>query len=385
MIFFSEYSTKLLELQEQAKSAGRGKWNSNAGTIRDIRWVIDNPRELVDKYAQKPIDAVIEMVRDGSTVRAFLLPNFEYITLQLSGVRAPSTRNPNAADSRAEAFSEEAKFFAESRLLQRDVQIILESTSNQNFVGSIVHPKGNIAESLLREGYAKCVDWSIGLCTGGAQKLRDAERQAKEKRLRLWKSYQPTSSAYSGDRKAFTGKVVEIVLSDAVVVQKDDGSEVKLHLSSIRLPRESGDDKATGGPGRQFRPLYDIPFMFQAREFLRKRLLGKKVQIQIDYVQPKSENFPEKTCATIKIGDQNIAEGLISRGLSKVVRHRADDENRSSEYDTLLAAEANAEKGKKGLFADKTAEKKDTHRIQEITGDLAKAKQFLPYLQRGGR
>lgn len=380
-----DYTTRLLELMEQAKSAGRGKWSSSAGTIRDIRWVIDSPRELVDKYAQKPIDAVIEMVRDGSTIRAFLLPNFEYITLQLSGVRAPATRNPNAQDSKAEPFSEEAKFFVESRLLQRDVQIILESSSNQNFVGSIVHPKGNIAESLLREGYAKCVDWSIGLATGGAQKLRDAERQAKEKRLRLWKSYQPTSTAYSGDRKAFTAKVVEVVLSDAVVVQKEDGSELKLHLSSIRLPRESGEDKSAAGPGRQFRPLYDIPFMFQAREFLRKRILGKKVQVQIDYVQPKSEQFPEKTCATIKVGDLNIAEGLISRGLSKVVRHRADDENRSSEYDTLLAAEANAEKGKKGLFADKTAEKKDTLRIQEITGDVAKAKQFLPYLQRGGR
>ncbi|EGT54560.1 hypothetical protein CAEBREN_06656 [Caenorhabditis brenneri] len=379
-----EYTTKLLELQEQAKAASRGKWGSGAGTIREVRWVVDNPRELVDKYAQKPVDAVIEMVRDGSTVRAFLLPDFEYITLQLSGVRAPATRNPNASDSRAEPFSEEAKFFVESRLLQRDVQVILESTSNQNVVGSIIHPKGNIAESLLREGYAKCVDWSIGVVTGGAQKLRDAERQAKEKRVRLWKSYQPSSSGYSGDRKAFTAKVTEIVLSDAVVVQKDDGSELKLHLSSIRLPRETGDEKAAG-VGRQFRPLYDVPFMFQAREFLRKRCLGKKVQVQIDYVQPKAENYPEKTCATIKIGDLNLAEGLVSRGFSKVVRHRADDENRSCEYDVLLASEAAAEKSKKGLFADKTAEKKDTLRIQEITGDLAKAKQFLPYLQRGGK
>ncbi|PIC44887.1 hypothetical protein B9Z55_005098 [Caenorhabditis nigoni] len=379
-----DYTTKLLELQEQAKASGKGKWSSTPGTIREIRWVIDNPRELVDKYAQKPIDAVIEMVRDGSTVRAFLLPNYEYITLQLSGVRAPSTKNPTSHDSRAEPFSEEAKFFVESRLLQRDVQIILESTSNQNFVGSIIHPKGNIAESLLREGYAKCVDWSIGLCTGGAQKLRDAERQAKEKRVRLWKSYTPAASGYSGDRKAFSAKVVEVVLNDAVVVQKEDGTEMKLHLSSIRLPRETGEDKQPS-VGRQFRPLYDVPFMFQAREFLRKRIHGKKVQVQIDYVQPKSDNFPEKTCATIKHGDLNIAEGLISRGLSKVVRHRADDENRSCEYDLLLAAEANAEKGKKGLFADKTAEKKDTLRIQEITGDVAKSKQFLPYLQRGGR
>ena len=39
--------------------------------------------------------------------------------------------------------------------------MILESSSNNNFVGSVIHPNGNIAEALLKEGMAKCVDWSI--------------------------------------------------------------------------------------------------------------------------------------------------------------------------------------------------------------------------------
>jgi hypothetical protein len=75
-----------------------------------------------------------------------------------------------------EEFSEEAKYFTECRLLQRDVEIVLEGVSNANFVGSILHPKGNIAELLLREGFAKCVDWSISLATGGTEALRAAER-----------------------------------------------------------------------------------------------------------------------------------------------------------------------------------------------------------------
>lgn len=28
---------------------------------------------------------------------------------------------------------------------------------------------------------------------------------------------------------------------------------------------------------KRFRPLYDIPYMFEAREFMRKKLIGKKV------------------------------------------------------------------------------------------------------------
>uniref|UniRef100_A0A1I7XQM5 Staphylococcal nuclease domain-containing protein 1 n=1 Tax=Heterorhabditis bacteriophora TaxID=37862 RepID=A0A1I7XQM5_HETBA len=81
---------------------------------------------------------------------------------------------------------------------------------------------------------------------------------------------QPSSSGLSGDKKSFIAKVVEVVMSDALVVRKDDGTEMKIHLSSVRLPRDSDDKPAVG---RQFRPLYDIPFMFQAREFLRKRFL----------------------------------------------------------------------------------------------------------------
>ena len=48
----------------------------------------------------------------------------------------------------------------------------------------------------------------------------------------------------------------------------------------------------------------------------------------IDYVQAASEQFPEKTCCTVKVADTNLAEALLQRGLAKAVRHRSDDENR---------------------------------------------------------
>ena len=56
---------------------------------------------------------------------------------------------------------------------------------------------------------------------------------------------------------------------------------------------------------RGFRPLYDIPHMYEAREFLRKKVIGKKVSVTVDYIQPpnKELNFPERECCTIKMGD----------------------------------------------------------------------------------
>ena len=47
--------------------------------------------------------------------------------------------------------------------------------------------------------------------------------------------------------------------------------------------------------------------MFEAREFLRKKLIGQNVQITVDYIQPANTSatggeFPEKTCCTVTIG-----------------------------------------------------------------------------------
>lgn len=70
-------------------------------------------------------------------------------------------------DGDSEPYAEEARFFLESKLLQKDVEVILETTNNNNFVGTILHPQGNIAEVLLRQGFAKCVDWSLAAMKSG--------------------------------------------------------------------------------------------------------------------------------------------------------------------------------------------------------------------------
>ena len=80
---------RLAELESAAKASGKGKWASTGlqEHVRDIKWVAENPRQLVDKFKGKPVQAVVEHVRDGSTIRAFLLPDFYHITLMVSGIR----------------------------------------------------------------------------------------------------------------------------------------------------------------------------------------------------------------------------------------------------------------------------------------------------------
>uniref|UniRef100_UPI0035900AFC staphylococcal nuclease domain-containing protein 1-like n=1 Tax=Myxine glutinosa TaxID=7769 RepID=UPI0035900AFC len=267
---------RLCELEEQAKVQKIGMWSdeNSSHTVRDMKWVLDNPRHFVDSFHQKPVNAIVEHVRDGCTLRALLLPSNHMVTVMLSGIKCPMTKRDTDGVEILEPYAAEAKFFTESRLLQRDVQIVLEGVSNQNLLGTIMHPNGNITELLLKEGFARCVDWSMGVYTQGAEKLRAAEREAKERKLRLWKDYVPPTCNLGGKERQFTAKVVQIVNADAIVVKTNDGELKAIHLSSIRPPRMEGD-----GPtdkSRKLRPLYDIPYMFEAREFLRTKLIGKK-------------------------------------------------------------------------------------------------------------
>lgn len=79
---------ELKAAEETAKAAEKGVWASDTSKhVREIVWEVENPRQLVDRMQGKPISAIIENVRDGSTIRAFLLPDFYHITLMMSGVK----------------------------------------------------------------------------------------------------------------------------------------------------------------------------------------------------------------------------------------------------------------------------------------------------------
>merc|ERR1719210_2747098 len=362
------------EAQDAAKNASKGMWSSDPieNHIRKVTWEFTETRQIVDRFAGRPVNAIIESVRDGSTVRAFLLPDFYHITLMMSGIRCPSTQS-------VEAFSKEAQYFTESRLLQQEVQIVLESVNNKNFVGTIIHPKGNIAEALLREGLAKIVDWSLAKVTEGPEKYRKAQSAAEEKKLRLWRNYDgPTGPVLSARDKEFTGKVVEIVNGDAIMVKKNKLETKKIFLASIKAPTLAAEKRPEG----KFRPLYDIPYMFEAREFLRKKLIGQNVHVIVDYIQPAQNEYPEKICGTVTIGGVNVAEALVSKGLASVINYRQDDDDRSGHYDDLQSAQEKAKKTSKGIFSSKDA---SSRRIVDLAGDVTKSKAFLPFLTRAGR
>jgi len=140
-------------------------------------------------------------------------------------------------------------------------------------------------------------------------KLREAENKAKEKNLRIWKDFVSRDKNLPPDSK-FTGQVVKIVSGDTIVVQNPvNGKERKVTLSSIKRPPQENKPQTTG------KNLQESGYAYEAKEFLRKKLIGKSVNVKIDYVKEAQDGYEERECATITYKNQNIAELLLSKVL----------------------------------------------------------------------
>ncbi|GLT39904.1 hypothetical protein SLA2020_140700 [Shorea laevis] len=464
----SPFLAELIRLQDQAREQCLGcfKKASDAAeaSIRNLppSSIGDSSnfdaKGLVDANKGKTLKAIVEQVRDGSTVRVYLLPDFQFVQVFVAGIQAPSMgRRPTSeiivekeitaveanggvsAEPRApltsaqrlagstgagtevapEPYALEAKYFTEFRVLNRDVRIVLEGADKfNNLVGSVHYPDGetskDLALELVENGLAKYLDWSANMMEEDAKRhLKNAELQAKKSRLRMWTNFVPLpTNSKAIHNQNFTGKVVEVVSGDCIIVADDSvpyGSplaERRVNLSSIRCPKLR-DRENDGKPE---------PYAREARELLRTRLIGQQVSVQMEYSRKVSTadvtaaasgpadsrvmDFGSVFLLSSVKGDEdvsspaapstassqpagvNVAELVVARGFGKVVRHR-DFEERSNYYDALMAAELRAMAGKKGQHSGKQAPV--SHITDLTTSSAKKARDFLPFLHRGRR
>lgn len=364
---------ELVDAAAAAEAQGVGMHapgSSSAPPIREVHYAGSfDPAEILQRFKGTPQAAIIEQVPNGSSLRVLLLPGFYQITLMLSGIQCGGFRRLEDGTEEAAPFAREARYFVETRLLNREVQVSLEGVDkNGNLLGTVLHPAGNVSVEMAKVGLARVVDWSSQLCPH-ASVLRQVERAAKEKRLRMWKDYVPPNH---GDVSEYFARAVEIVSGDTVIVADQAGEEKRVSLSSLRCPRMGREPE---------------PYAVESKELLRKLLIGKKVRVVPEYRRSFAvEGTPpqERTFVTLWYNsDKNAAVTLLSEGLAAVARHGQADE-RSLHYETLLETEETARAAKKGLHAAGEAPRAS---VADLTLPTARerAKRFLSALQRQGR
>lgn len=275
---------------------------------------VSDPKAFVDEWKGKPIDGIVERVLTGDRliVRLKVSSKQHVQTMVLvAGIRAPSTKRTNPSDGKeqeAEDFGEDAQFFVEQRLLQRGVSVNILGVSPQGqLVASVMHPNGSIAQFILREGLARCVDHHSTMLGVDMTKLRDAEKDAKSKKVGLFQGHVATKAS-AGDSEV---TVTRVQTADTLYVRNRTGPEKRVNLSSIRQPKP-GDPK-------------QAQFQAEAKEFLRKRLIGKHVKMTIDGKKAASEGYEEREVATVMQNNKNVALQIVESGYASVIRHRRDD------------------------------------------------------------
>lgn len=430
----SPYVEDLRKAQEVAQQSAVGLWSKDPEALRAAVRPASigdfNAVDFLQKVGKsKPVAGIVEAVLNGSTLRVTLLPDLTQVTVHVSGVQCPSMgkRPPGAsaavaaadsgapavaADSSSDAaatptvpapasapapvqpepFAREAKWFTEQRALGREVRVVLDGVDKyQNLFGSVMYPEADkpasLADGLVQAGLAKCVEWSLQMMTVGALRLREMERAAKQAKRGIWHSYVPVATGQTKLSDSFVGRVNEVASGDTLVIKDvNAGVERRVQLSSIRAPRVGIRDRAPE------------PYGNEAREFLRKRLIGKEVNVKMEYTRKVQltggEGAPSGEDRVLAFGnvellgakegeDKNAAEMVVARGFASVIRHRTDEE-RSSVYEKLMELEEAAKTAKRGMHSNKEV---TLPRLNDVSlpGNAARAKQYLPFFTRSGR
>ncbi|KAI8465187.1 MAG: hypothetical protein J3K34DRAFT_473642 [Monoraphidium minutum] len=427
----------LRKAQDAAQQGGVGLWTKDsqalASAVRPAAHADGfNAVDFLQKVGKsKPVAGIVEAVLNGSTLRVMLLPDLTPVTVHVSGVQCPSmSKRPpgagaavaaaesgtpavpaaaggdgaaaataaptvpvaagaGASQGQPEPFAREAKWFTEQRALNREVRVVLDGVDKySNLFGGVMYPDGdkpaNLAEGLMQAGLAKCVEWSLQMMTVGAMRLREMERAVKASKRGIWHSYVPVATGQTKLSDSFVGRVNEVSSGDTMIIKDvNAGIERRVQLSSIRSPRVGIRDRAPEPHGNE------------AREFLRKKFIGKEVNVKMEYTRkvqampgveggaPAGEervlSFGNVELLGAKDGeDKNASEMAVARGYATVIRHRTDEE-RSGVYEKLMALEEAAKAAKRGEVA--------APRLNDVStpGNAARAKQYLPFFQRSGR
>jgi staphylococcal nuclease domain-containing protein 1 len=136
--------SKLKGLEDSAKSSGKGIWTSEGkGKVDVTHDITGKEKEFLEEWKGKDIDgnfhfwmtidlAIIEATPSADRLRARLLlydGSHQIIPIVLAGVRSPSASKKGTGEDvpessgQAEEFGDEARWYVESRLLQRNVKV----------------------------------------------------------------------------------------------------------------------------------------------------------------------------------------------------------------------------------------------------------------------
>ena len=334
------------------------------GNLNDIEEAKKKITELIESGDN--LDAIVEYVFNTSMLSIYIPSLSCFAKVNLRFVQIPSnTKDP-------ELFKI-GKAKTERLCLSKDVKLkIFDMDGTGNLTGDIFlqieKSEQNLAQYLLKNGFCKSF-------TGGNKNpkvfnlldinmARAAENEAKAKRAGLWKNENiPEMKKIKKENQEdlSQAKCIMVNSGDSLTVLNKKKEEVRIFLSNLKAPA-----LAKFGSDEQ-----NKPWAFQSKEFIRKKLVGKTLICELDYIHTINlENLSKKDLEknkdskrvmkfyTVYYPDekkQNICINveLIENGLANLTNYKIEEGNPSKEFDSMLRAEQEAKKNKVGLHSKK--------------------------------
>jgi staphylococcal nuclease domain-containing protein 1 len=272
-----------------------------------------------------------------------------FVKLQLRFIANPSSKEVTVYKA--------GKSYMERLILHRELKVVLyQMDENSNFIGDIIDPRGNLAVQILKNGYSKLFMHNTPISAEELNEVKNAQRQAQNEKLRVWRDFVGSNTTNSktktGEKQeSFEGTCIQVFSGDSFSVKNArNGEVIRIFLSHVKAPAFAKLNSTE----------QDKPWAWQAKEYLRKSIIGKQVKCEFDFtkqvgVELRSMHFYSvlKVDSKDKTKTQNITTDLIEQGLVQFTVPRTDDDSQSKYLNDYMNADKNAQSKKVGIFSNK--------------------------------
>lgn len=253
--------------------------------------------------------------------------------------------------------------FCAKHIFQRNRPVRFKQIQDQTTgetINAIVELNNSDEESLLRNlilgGYARLEkEASAKLELVELMALKSLQDQAINSGKGIWKDFKgklPTQEK-KGTENAdlakllklpdFEAKVLAVHSGDTLTIEVPGGQELRVNFTNLKA-------RAIGNASKDEDPQ---PWAFEAKDYLRKKLIGKTVVVKIDNIRNvvTDDRTFDVINVTVTLDGKLVALEMVEKGLLAVVPPRMSDPS-SAALVSYSEAAKKAESQKKGLHSD---------------------------------
>jgi staphylococcal nuclease domain-containing protein 1 len=372
----SEYYSKLQTAEQEAKKQKMGLWSGDTSHKRSIIGINDeqyNPNDILNKCKGKELDGLVDFVINCAVYIIYLKDLNTYVKVNLRFVALPSAKDT--------VIYKAGKAYVERLILHREVKVILYSLDeNKNFTADVFDKKGSFANFVVRNGYSKLyIANNVTYTIEELNLLKQAQATAKKEKLRVWKNEKDDEETgfVVGEKKpaskgeSIEGVCIQVHSGDSISVKPTKGEVVRVFFSHLKAP-----NLAKPNTNEQ-----DQPWAWQAREFLRKILVGRKVRCEFDFSRFTKENKSMSFYSVFRTDsekEKNVNIELLEQGLAAFQSPRTDKDEMSAHLELYTVAEKIAKDKKQGIYSPKAPG--NPNYADLISANRTKKKEFSSFL-----